>query len=341
VIPDPAGVRLIRPDGSRTEPHSGVFAVNVTEGHFAVAEGRGYRGRLNVMRDVAGGGVQVVNRIPVESYVASVIAVEMGPRRQEELPALLAQAIVSRTFALKNRGRWEAQGIDAFADVRDQVYQGVASETPQAWDAVRRTAGQVLTYHGELVDAYFHSTCGRRTAAVDEAFKTAVTRPYLRSVSDESGGGHYYCDISPRFQWQEVWDGQKLRAILSRTLPAVMNVGGDGLQRIADIAVSRTTHSGRVGELRIAFPHGEVLVPGPDVRNVLRPEADRALGSQAFELQVTKQGGEITRVVASGWGWGHGVGFCQWGAIGRARAGQDVPRILSAYFPGTALAKLY
>jgi len=341
VIPDPAGVRLVRSDGSQTDPHAGVFAVNVTEGRLAMADGRGYRGRLDVTRDAGGGGVLVVNRVPVESYVAAVIAAEMGPRRPDEMPALLAQAIVSRTFALKNRGRWEGQGVDAFADVRDQVYPGAASETPQAWDAVRRTAGQVLEYHGGLVDAYFHSTCGRSTAGVDEAFKTAMPRSYLRPVSDASGGGHYYCDISPRFQWREEWDGSKLRAILSRTLPAVMNVGGDGLQRIADIAVTRTTRSGRVGELRIVFPHGDVRVSGPDVRNVLRPEPDRPLGSQAFQLQVTKQGGEVTRLVAAGSGWGHGVGFCQWGAVGRARAGQSYSSILAAYFPGTSVAKLY
>ena len=140
------------------------------------------------------------------------------------------------------------------------------------------TAGQVILYRGELIDAYFHSTCGYRTAGVEEAFKSAAARSYLRPVSDESGGGRYYCDLSPRFRWREEWDGPKLRAILSRTLPAVMNVGGDGLQPIADIEVSRTTPSGRVGELRIVFPRGDVRVPGPDVRNVLRPEADRALG---------------------------------------------------------------
>ena len=338
-MPDPAGVRLLRPDGTTSEPHPGIFAVNVTEGRFAMADGRGYRGRLDLVRNTA--GILLVNRVPVESYVASVIAAELGPRRPDELPALLAQAIVSRTFALRNRGRWEAEGLDAYADTRDQVYNGIASETPQAWDAVHATAGQVIVYRGELIDAYFHSTCGYRTAGVEEAFKSAASRPYLRPVSDESGGGRYYCDLSPRFRWREEWDGPKLRAILSRTLPAVMNVGGDGLQPIADIEVSRTTPSGRVGELRIVFPRGDVRVPGPDVRNVLRPEADRALGSQTFQLHVTREGGRVTRVVAAGAGWGHGVGFCQWGAVGRARAGQDYRRIITAYFPGTTVERLY
>jgi stage II sporulation protein D len=339
VLPDPAGVRLVRPDGARSEPYPGLFAVNVTEGRYAQVNGKRYRGRLDVVRQ--GAGLLVVNRVAVENYVASVIAAELGPRRPDERAALLAQAVVSRSFALKNRGRWEGQGVDAFADTRDQVYPGVATETPQAWEAARATAGEVLTYRGEVIDAYFHSTCGARTAAVEEVFQTAVPRPYLRSVSDASRGGHYYCDISPHFEWREEWDGPTLRAILSRTLPAVMNVGGDGLPRVTDLQVTRTTPSGRVGELRIVFDHGDVRVPGSMVRTVLRPELDRMLGSQTFRLAVTREGGQVTHVVATGRGFGHGVGFCQWGAIGRARAGQSYAAILSTYFPGTAVVRLY
>ena len=341
VVPDPAGIRLVRLDGSQSEPHPGVFAVNVTEGRYAMADGRSYRGRLDVVRG-AGGGVLVVNRVSLESYVAGTIGAEMGARRPEELNALRAQAVVSRTFALKNRGRWEAQGLDAFADVRDQVYGGIASESPQVWDAVRATAGLVLVYDGLPIDAYFHSTCGRTTAGVEEAFATAVARPYLHPVSDASGGGRHYCDISPRFRWRQEWDASTLRAILTRTLPAVMNVSSNGLQPITDIEVTRTTRSGRVGELRIVFEHGDVRVPGPSVRSVLRPEAGRLLSSQAFELHVTRDGGgRVSHLVAAGAGAGHGVGFCQWGAVGRARAGQDFHTILATYFPGTRVEKLY
>lgn len=339
VVPAPGGVRLVLPDGSQSEAHPGIFAVNVTERRFAMAEGRAYRGRLDVVR--SGAGLLVVNRVALESYLAGTVGPEMGARRPAELAALRAQAVVSRTFAVKNRGRWEVHGLDAFADVRDQVYSGVAGETPQVWDAVRATAGQVIVYHGSPIDAFFHSTCGHATAGVEEVFATAVARPYLRSVSDASGGGRYYCEISPRFRWREEWDASNLRAILSRTLPAVMNVSGDGLQPITDIEITRTTRSGRVGELRIVFERGDVRVPGPSVRSVLRPQAGRLLGSQAFELHVTRDGGRVNRLVAAGTGSGHGVGFCQWGAIGRARVGQDDRTILATYFPGTRVEKLY
>jgi stage II sporulation protein D len=340
-VQDSAGLRLLRPDGSTTEPRRGLSAVNVTENQFAMADGRRYRGRLAVVRGAS--GLTLLNRVPVEAYLAGVIGEELGPRRPDERQAMLAQAVASRTFALKNRGRWETLGFDAWADIRDQVYRGVLGETPAVWDALRATAGEVLRYHGELVDAYFHSTCGSRTAGVDEAFKSARGRPYLRPVSDQrrGSGGGYYCDISPRFRWREEWDATTLRAILSRTLPAVMNVGGDGLQRIRDLEVSRTSPSGRVEELRIVFERGDVRVPEPDVRAVLRPDVNRQLGSAAFQLSVTKDGGQIARLVATGAGSGHGVGLCQWGAVGRARAGQDYRTILTTYFPGTAVERLY
>ncbi len=335
------GLRLERPDGTvPARRRRGISAVNVTEQRFAVANGRRYRGRLQVVW--SGAGLTLISRVPLESYVAGVIGGEMGRRREDEIQAMLAQAVVSRTVAFKNRGRWESLGFDLYGDIRDQVYGGVGAETPAVWEAVRRTAGRVVRYHGQVIDAFFHSTCGFSTAAVEEAFRGGSRRPYLRPVSDARGaGGKFYCDISPRFRWREEWDASRLRAILTRTLPSVTSVGGDGLQRITSIEVRRTTPSGRVGELRIGFARGEVRVAGTDVRQVLRPEPERWLGSGAFQLHVTTQEGQVARVVAVGAGWGHGVGLCQWGAVGRARAGQNYEKILTTYFPGTTIDRLY
>ena len=339
IVDSNPGFTLLRPDGTRTERHTGVSAVNVTEGRFAMANGRRYRGRINVVRD--GNGLLLINRLSLESYLAGVLGQEMGPRRPEEREALLAQAVVARTFALRNRGRWEASGFDATADTRDQVYTGVDGETAQVWEAVRATTGQVMRYNGRIIDAYYHASCGGRTAAVEDVFKSAQRQPYLRSVSDASGDGHAYCDVAPHFQWREEWDGRTLRAILTRTLPAVMTVSGDGLQPITDVQVTRTTSSGRVGELRVVFAHGDVRIAGSDVRSILRPAADRVLQSTAFRVFVTQDGGTVSRLVAQGTGAGHGVGFCQWGAIGRARAGQRYRDILTTYFPGTTVERLY
>ncbi|MGE5231702.1 MAG: stage II sporulation protein SpoIID, partial [Deltaproteobacteria bacterium] len=80
---------------------------------------------------------------------------------------------------------------------------------------------------------------------------------------------------------------------------------------------------------------------GPQVRQVLRSTSGDILRSTAFDLTLSRAGPRVTRLVAEGRGNGHGVGFCQWGAVGRARAGQDYRQILGAYFPGTDLERLY
>jgi stage II sporulation protein D len=128
---------------------------------------------------------------------------------------------------------------------------------------------------------------------------------------------------------------------LSQTLPPVAGIPGGTVTSLRDIEVAGTTASGRVAEVLIRFARGDVRVAGSDVRRVLRPAPERLLGSAAFQLHVTRAGGEITRVVAAGAGWGHGVGMCQWGAVGRARAGQDYRKILATYYPGTMLERVY
>lgn len=338
VVADRGGVRVVRPDGSRSAPLGRVAAVNLTEGRFLMVNGRRYRGRATLYRDAV--GVTVVNHVSLESYVAGVVGHEIGTRRADEREAVIAQAIVSRTYALRNRGRWTTLGFDAQADVRDQVYTGVGGETAVVWDAVRRSAGRVLRYRGAVIDAFFHSTCGYRTASAEEAFRTVGRRPYLRSVSDAAGGGRYYCELSPRFRWREEWDGPALRTILSRTLAPYADLAGGGVSRVRDLAVARTTASGRVAELRVAVGSADVRVPGFEVRDVLRA-GERPLWSAAFQLHVTRVDGEVTHVVAAGAGSGHGVGMCQWGAIGRARAGQEHARILTTYYPGTTLDRVY
>jgi stage II sporulation protein D len=83
------------------------------------------------------------------------------------------------------------------------------------------------------------------------------------------------------------------------------------------------------------------MVDGPVVRQVLRPASGDLLRSAAFTLTAARSGQSIARLVAEGSGAGHGVGLCQWGAVGRSRAGQDYRRILTAYYPGAALQRLY
>jgi stage II sporulation protein D len=318
------GLVATSPGGVSSSPADRLIIAPLAAGNSVRINERSYRGQLDVLRD--GTGITLVNRLPLEEYLQGVVSAEMGRRSLAEREALRAQAIVSRTYALRNMGRRRAQGFDLFASVSDQVYGGLQAETPEGSEAISATRGLVLTYAGAPIDAFFFSTCGGRTATGTEAFR-AADRPYLHSVSDVAPDGTAYCSISPRYRWREVWTGEALRATLRQTLPAAT---GTPAARVS-----------QVNDVRIDLRESEVKVDGPAIRAVLRSPAGQMLRSNAFDLTVTTANHQVTRLVADGGGAGHGVGFCQWGAVGRSRAGQDVRRILDAYYPGVTLERLY
>jgi stage II sporulation protein D len=344
--------RLSRGETVRVAPDGHAVAVSgAAEGHyerltfvsldrsrFVEVNGRPYRGVVEVY--LVGGRLTVVNEVPLEAYVAGVVNAEMGRRAANEQAAVEAQAVVARTYALKNRGKYAADGYDLRGTVADQAYGGVAAESERGWSAVRRTAGFVLTHGGEPITTFYHSTCGYSTASPEESFRFGRRLPYLRPVSDRQGSGHY-CDISPHFRWSVEWDGETLARILRGTVPSVIGVADAAIDELRDVRVQRTGPSGRVTEVRISVSRGEVPVFGPDLRSVFTTPEGRALGSTAFQLDVDKRGERVRRVRAAGAGWGHGVGMCQWGAVGRARAGQNASTILTTYFPGTKLERWY
>lgn len=298
-------------------------------GHVRVGE-RDYRGVLDLV--VIGDGLVVANRVAVEDYLAGVVNAEMGRRAPGELEALAAQAVVSRTVAVRAIDRAPLRGYDVLATVADQAYLGVGAELPQGAEAVAATRGVVLAEAGQPIDAFFHSTCGGRTAEPTEIFAGAGGRVYLRSVSDGAPGGQDYCAISPRYRWQEEWTGAELTAALRETLAR------PSLGAIQSVEVGRRGATGRVMAITVRHAGGQVEVTGANpVRAALRPTAGGLLRSSDFTLRLRPAGG----LLADGRGAGHGVGMCQWGAVGRARAGAGWQAIVAAYFPGAELARLY
>ena len=302
-------------------------------------DGKAYRGVGEVLRDRT--GLTIVNRLGMESYLLGVVSAEMGHRSSAEQAALRAQAIVSRTYALRNLRRWRTLGFDLYGTVSDQAYGGVAAETAEGRAAVAETRGRVLTYDGAVIEAFYFSTCGGRTADGFEVFRGAV-RPYLRSLSDVNEGGSAYCSISPRYRWREDWSGEALRATLQRNLPPVPGTVSPSIVTVTDLRVTQRSSSGRVDQVSIGLGATEVKVDGHTrIRQLLRLPSGQLLRSTAFSLSTTGAGRAVTRLVIDGAGAGHGVGLCQWGAVGRARAGQGYQQILAVYFPGTRLERRY
>lgn len=299
---------------------------------FVRVGGREFRGELRVTPTPT--GLLAVNLVSLEAYVAGVVNAEMGRRPPGDSEAVYAQAIISRTVAVRALGRYRVRGYDVVSTVSDQAYGGVGTETAMGWEAVRATRAQVLTYNGAVIEAFFHSTCGGRTEAVDAVFSGGA-QPYLQSVSDRDANGQAFCALSPRFRWREEWTGETVSQMLRDG-----RVGGGG--PIADLQVGARSPSGRVTELVAVAGGRAVPIEGQQtVRQLLRASDGGWIRSTQFSLQVTRGGGRIVRAVAEGGGNGHGVGMCQWGAVGRARAGADHQAILAAYFPGTEIRRIH
>ncbi len=297
-------------------------------------EGKRYRGEIAVTPTDS--GVLVVNRLPMEEYLRAVVPAEIGPRPAAERAAAEAQAVAARSYALVRLVETSRRAYDLSAGIYDQVYGGVAAERAVTDAAVAATDGLVLTFAGRVVSAPYHSTCGGQTAEAPEAWRTRG-EPFLRRVSDRiPGSDGYYCDRAPRFRWERTIDGDVLAANVERYLRTYAEAPAGALGDVRAVRVEGTTPSGRAAAVVFATERGTYRVRANDARLVLRSSGGEPLNSTYFSIEpVVGRGGRLTQLTVRGTGYGHGVGMCQWGAIGRARAGQDFRTILATYFPGT------
>lgn len=336
-------VRAVRPDGTPTAWREGPLVLrSMHPDEFISVEGKTYRGELWITGR-RGDSVQVINVLPVEQYLRGVVPLEIGTTRDlSEFAAVQAQAVAARTYTYAKLPLTTKRPYDLAATVDDQVYGGVMAERPLSDRAVLETRGLVLEYGGRLAQAPYSSTCGGHTAAQPEVWTHRGEQPYLRSISDRiPGTDRFYCDISPRFNWKRTYNADELNASLKRYLRGYAKVasGGPGNARL--IAVDRLTASGRVGTLTIVTDRDRYQLKGNAIRFVLRSSGGEILNSTYFSVESdVGRNGRLSRVHFTGRGNGHGIGMCQWGAIGRARAGQDFRQILRTYYQGTTIAAI-
>jgi stage II sporulation protein D (peptidoglycan lytic transglycosylase) len=306
-------------------------------GSFVVWNGKRYRGELVI--SATDSGLLVVNRLPMDDYLRGVVPLEIPIRGPAEFAGVQAQAVAARTYAYQNLK--DTRNFDMYATVQDQVYGGVDAEKPQADTAIMTTADVVVLFGGQPINTPYHSTCGGSTAAVSEVWYTQPDQPYLRPVSDKiPGTDHFYCDISPRFSWTQSFDGPSLRAVMEKYLAAYTNAPKTGVGRIIDIREQGRTPSGRVAALEIQADSGTYKLRANDIRFVLRDPKGTTLNSTFFSFTRETNDGEVSGLIINGRGYGHGIGMCQFGALGRARAGQNYRTILETYYPGTTIGRI-
>lgn len=275
--------------------------------------GKGYRGTIEIAPYEK--GVLVVNDLPLEDYLVGLINCEISSLWPME--AVKAQAVVARTYAVYQK---RARGNGPYhleATTLDQVYDGCEIEDSRATRGVRETAGEVLTYNGQPIQAFYHSNCGGRTELAENVWGFRL--PYLRSVDCK------YCINNPSTRWEQTIPLKKLETLLKGA--------GYAVSGLRDIRGGKKNESGRLTELTLVSSKGTTSITAVNFRKIV---GYTVIKSTNFEVKVSDDSAFFT-----GTGYGHGVGLCQWGAKQRAADGFTYREILAYYYPGARLERLY
>jgi stage II sporulation protein D len=341
---DAQGRMTARPAQGRsyTDPRGGALRVIPDRVGGLSIGGRQYRGEALIIPR-AGGRVSAVNIVDLEQYLLGVVPREIGRLPASQIEATKAQAVAARTYAVGNLGGREQFGFDFYATVMDQVYGGVADEDSIVNRAVYETRGEIITYNGTPVLAYYASTCGGTTASIEDSWPWRTPLPYLRSVSDRiPGTNEYYCGTSNRFTWTTRWTRPQLLAVIGETLRAHTRGAVTNVARVDDVRVVDRNESGRA-TIRLTADGRQHTLRADSIRWVFRPQPGPAIlnSSRIDDLVVENGGSGLQSLEVRGGGWGHAIGMCQVGAINRARAGQTHEQILRTYYTGAVLQRLY
>lgn len=277
-----------------------------------------------------GNKLNAINVIDIEDYLRGVVPYEIGKLDESKFEALKAQAVAARTYAYKHFGSRVAQGFDVYADTRDQVYKGLHSATALTDKAVRETEGVVMTYNGEFITAYYHSTCGGETEGV--ATWGRPDHPYLKNKPDLRPDGTPWCRESNYTEWTREFTEDELRDLFQiNAKEAKANV--PSFSSIKSMHIQDTLKSGRIHTLVIETNNGSFTAKADKIRWLFK-RGGTILPSSFFRIH--KNGNDW---ILKGKGFGHGVGLCQMGARARAQAGQSYIQILTHYYPGITLEK--
>src|SRR5262245_45498311 len=292
--------------GTKTPAQTNVIAAQ-TEISDAVLEKASEGRTVDIGLLSTGGGVAT---IPLEVYVARVLAGEAEPGAADAAQQALAVAI--RTYAIVNSGRHRREGFDLCDTTHCQVMRTANDYSRRAALA---TASRVLTLDGKPVEIFYSASCGGRSESAADVWPGGTKFPYLRSVPD-----NVHEDEVP---WVLTLTLEEIRQALVKA-----GFGGD---RLRGLEIDERTHSGRVARLHLSGLRPDAIAGDP-FRMAIGP---RQLRSTAFSM--TRSGNSVR---FSGVGYGHGVGMCVIGAGKRARRGETLEAILAQYFPGLTLLSL-
>jgi len=320
-----------------------------------------YRGSLGVV-ETSSNLLTVVNSVAMEDYVMGVVPREMPASWPKA--ALEAQAVASRTFALTHIGQFASQGFDLLPSTVDQVYGGYSAEQPATDEAVQATAGQIVTYDGQPIQAYFFADSGGATE--DSQNVWVADLPYLQGV-----------DELPGYQpttWVKVLSAQTLASLVTQAGASIGSVVG-----MVEGGTSQT-FSGRPLTLTVRGTTGSYTVKKDNIRAFLAirstlftisTDAEATLLGEGGAVQdsslqgvtilgadgasvtpasgsVSVEGAAQTKTISlipttytlNGRGDGHGVGMPQDGVHYMAMKGYTYQQILEYYYKGVQIGQM-
>lgn len=283
--------------------------------HGAALQPADERGALHVSGLVhvvrRGKGLLVINQVDLEEYVKGVVPAEVNSTWHREM--LKVQAVAARTYALYQHMLSASRDYDVAASIQDQVYRGRQGVDARVQEAVESTRGLVVTHDGAPIYAAFSSTAAGITE--DAMVVWSKDLPYLKGVE---------CPFdveSPYYQWKA--------SFRVTTLERNLRHQGFSVGTIATMTPVGFSRAGRVSKLRILHSKGELILRGEDLRKAV---GYTVVPSTQFTIESMGQD-----IVLTGYGAGHAVGLCQWGAKELAELGYSFSSILRYYYPGTEL----
>jgi len=317
---------------------SGLDEVNIIprgNNNRIILDGKRYRGILKIIPRAQ--TMQLINILYIEDYLKGVVPPEIGQRSEDEIEAVKAQAVAARTYAMAHLQQYAAEVFDMKASIVDQVYEGADAEMKLVNKGIDQTSGRVLFYQDDYANAYYHSTCGGLTDDISSVWDRPDI-PYLKAVSDDGA-----CSWSKYFKWKEVFTEEQLRGRIEQYLSS--DRGRDlRVGRIRDLQITERTPGGRVSNLVVRTEYDLFKFQKDRIRWVVgrTSNPDLILPSDRFDIEMERDAsGDLVRVIFSGSGYGHGVGMCQCGAIGLSRSGWNFEQILTHYYSGVEIKKLY
>ena len=285
----------------------------------------------------------VIADMPVETYLPSVLVHELfsqWPRQTFE-----AQAVASRTYALheRDRARKDRKLFDVESTTSDQVFNGGQGNL-RSQEAVRATRGQVLTYNGRLIRAYFSSQCGGRPAAAELTWSGQEPHEFNQVRPLQGSARRWYCQQSPLYRWDVARSDSDVTTRLQKYGLTIRAPFGS-MRAIREITPISRGPSGRPTRYKIVDRTGEEYEISPEQ---LRTGANFTVASLPPLTKETRlNSGDVevevwaNQVRFRGRGWGHGVGMCQYCAKGMGEQSMDWATMIAEFYPEAKVQKAY